>query len=903
MKSQKGLKAGIAVLTAILALSFFGCPMNSGEEDEKNGAAVISAISVADVTVASLPDPVSHSNWTSDGFSLFDLEANQQGQVVINQSSDLVNAQIDVTASAGASVKYAAASFDAPQTFQDENTLTLSNNGYLCIQVTSEDGKTINYYVVEIKLMNALTSLTGISVAGTTATLGTPNAAWDQAVAGAVSLSNATKTNAAISVTRSNANQTVKYAKVTGGGAPSFVDTAAFSFEDGDFLYIEVTAENGVNKNVYKVEIRIGRDTTLATLSIGGTSITNRGTPAATADGVTAAGTVLFNTAQPAGGYAINAVSEDTEATVTWATTAGGTYGTVSPIVFTDGGFLYVKVVSANGNVTAYYKIQVNLMMTGTIKYGQPEIKASSEKYIDSIWSTPGIETYNITKIYPNDSSSSYIANPNTTGVAKALFDASGLYLYVEVTDPAVDTTGTSAHTKDSVELFINEGVNASGDLIKTPVSYVSKGGQYRVDADGVISGDPGDAASAMNPSKVSAWTTSTGYIVIFQAPWRFLEQYPVAQGKKIGFEIQINACSSGGRDGVMVWNNIAHTNYQNVSDYGEAALDLDGHSLAVNAKNPTISAHPASAVYTGGASAATPLTVTAASPDGGTLTYQWYSNTVTGYAGGTAITNETTASYTPNISADGTTYYWVTVTNTIADNSDGGTKTATLQSGIASIVVSSVPLVEKVQAGGSSVPAYRFTPPAGTTWSDYTSISFQVMVADNASYTETAARAHIMGNYQASNFSATGANSVMQDWNIARLVTISNGGTLSNIIGNPGLYTWKELSYSIAVNNPQVDGAYAGDTYYPAAEATGPFYFGIGFTVNPNSAAERTVTYYIKNVALVNTEGIKLPADDFSITFNNTTLGQLRCMFSNVAGAVVNRTMEPEPVAPPSGD
>jgi hypothetical protein len=173
-------------------------------------------------------------------------------------------------------------------------------------------------------------------------------------------------------------------------------------------------------------------------------------------------------------------------------------------------------------------------------------------------------------------------------------------------------------------------------------------------------------------------------------------------------------------------------------------------------------------------------------------------------------------------------------------------------------------------------------------------------MVADQASYDETAARAHIMGNYQASNFGANGAYSVLSNWNYARLVTISNGGTLSAIISAPGLYTWKELTYPIAVDNSLVDGSYNAGTYYPAATATGSFYFGIGLTVNPNSAADRTVTYYIKDVALVKADGTtKLPADPLSTSFGSTTLGQLRCIFSNAAGAVVTRTLEPEPAAP----
>jgi hypothetical protein len=891
------LKNSIPLLLAAVAMVLSGC---SDGSDEKNGGALVTSISVAGVSVTPVPSAVSRADWTGADFSLFDLGPDQLGEVVIGQASALTNAQIAVTASAGAKVKYAAAELDVPQSFQDSSTITLINNGYLVLQVTSEDGKAVNYYVVSISLANTLTSLTQVTVGGITASLGTQNAAWDQAGVGTVGLSNATKTNAAIAITKANVNQTVKYAKVTGAGAPSFGDTATFTFADGDFLYIEVTAANGINKGVYKLEVQIGRDTTLSALTIGGASVINLGTPAATLAGATA-GTFLSSALQDVGGFAVSVTPTDAEAVAQWAAvstdTNTATFATTSPIVFTDGGYLYIKVQSANNANTAFYKVRVDLMQTATIKYGQPEIKASSEKYIDPVWNSV-TETYTIAKIFPSDSSADYTANPTTTGVAKALFDGNGLYVYVEVTDPAVDSSGSSTYTQDSVELFINEGVDANGALSKDPVSYLTKGGQYRVGADGTISADPAEAA--MSADKVSAWTTDTGYVVIFQAPWRFADQYPVANNKKIGFELQINACSNGSRDGVMVWNNIAHTNYQNVTDYGEATLDLDGHTLAVNAKNPTISTHPTSAVYTG-SETATALSVTAASVDSGTLTYQWYSNTANSYENGTAIDGQTTASYTPNIATDGTTYYWVTVTNTITDNSDGGTKTAALPSGIASIVVSSVPLVEKIEAGASSLPVYRFTPPEGSTWSDYKTITFTVMVADQTSYDEAATRAYIGGSYQSSTFSA-GVFSKLSNWNDSRLVKISDGATLSSLLGSPGLYTWKDLSYPVVeadVPADQKDTSYAKDTYYPADNAAGPFFFALGFTVNPNSGSGRTVTYYIKDVALVKADGTtKLPADDLATTDGGASLGQFRVIFSNDAGAKVIRTLEAEPSA-----
>ena len=64
--------------------------------------------------------------------------------------------------------------------------------------------------------------------------------------------------------------------------------------------------------------------------------------------------------------------------------------------------------------------------------------------------------------------------------------------------------------------------------------------------------------------------------------------------------------------------------------------------------------------------SAATPLDGTATSPEGGQITYQWYSSTDgTDFS---PISGETGAAFTPPTSAEGTTYYRVEATNTVVD-------------------------------------------------------------------------------------------------------------------------------------------------------------------------------------------------------------------------------------------
>lgn len=99
-------------------------------------------------------------------------------------------------------------------------------------------------------------------------------------------------------------------------------------------------------------------------------------------------------------------------------------------------------------------------------------------------------------------------------------------------------------------------------------------------------------------------------------------------------------------------------------------------------AQTPAITVEPAvSASYVQSAPAAA-LSITANVSDGGTLSYQWYSNTTDSTSGGAAISGANASTYTPSTAATGTTYYYVVVTNT------KGGQTASATSGTAAITV-----------------------------------------------------------------------------------------------------------------------------------------------------------------------------------------------------------------------
>jgi hypothetical protein len=157
-----------------------------------------------------------------------------------------------------------------------------------------------------------------------------------------------------------------------------------------------------------------------------------------------------------------------------------------------------------------------------------------------------------------------------------------------------------------------------------------------------------------------------------------------------------------------------------------QAAAYSGGGGGVVNAATPTITG-PVGGNYTTG-DVPTPLSVTASVTDGGTLTYQWYSNTTSSTSGSTAITGANSSSYTPSTAIAGTTYYYCVVTNT--NTAVSGTQTATVNSTIVSVVVTS-------GGGGSDVtpPSFTGTPTVSRTSDVAATISFTTDEAGTAYY------------------------------------------------------------------------------------------------------------------------------------------------------------------------
>jgi hypothetical protein len=96
----------------------------------------------------------------------------------------------------------------------------------------------------------------------------------------------------------------------------------------------------------------------------------------------------------------------------------------------------------------------------------------------------------------------------------------------------------------------------------------------------------------------------------------------------------------------------------------------------------PTINTQPSTTAQTLCLNAATTaLSVSASSPNGSAISYQWYSNASNSNVGGTAIGGATSASYTPPSNVAGTKYYYVICTNNQGSTTTNASAGITVQS------------------------------------------------------------------------------------------------------------------------------------------------------------------------------------------------------------------------------
>jgi len=218
-------------------------------------------------------------------------------------------------------------------------------------------------------------SVTSIKVAGIAATLGTPSSNWKDAAAGSVTVSNSLALDAAISVAKSDGGAYVYYAVAEGTAQPSFVESPTLSFNDENYLYIEVFSANQDALLFYKVLVDVVDDSPvlfdvlLGDRSAAGYSATSAtvqqfglgiGTPAATYDAAVA-GEVWFGSSQAGTAIAVGATPMlSTLTTLRYAVASGDaapSFASDATVTVSDGDYLYVESTLTGTTTALIYKL------------------------------------------------------------------------------------------------------------------------------------------------------------------------------------------------------------------------------------------------------------------------------------------------------------------------------------------------------------------------------------------------------------------------------------------------------------------------------------------------------------------------------------------------------------------
>ena len=698
---------GVCLLALVIGIT--GC--DTGTSSSASGAALLTRLTI-DNTEVELKAPIGGDAYEDSGNSLNGLfTADFLAQVSLK---DFTGNVITATVSPKAKAEFGAGSSNyKPADFVGASEVKLTSNGYLFIRVTSENGKTINYYAVRTQSISNTAELKSIQIGNGNADAKT---GLDAAPAADTDFA---ELQLSKSVNTGNLKITLNTdASFRGKTEIAFKDTTfadfdkdkTYTFTDGDKIILKLTSQSGTTIKYYGFKISIGKDITLKSVTFG----TDAADPGKSADDVTQIttgenGVILMEKFQPATGYSITVTPNDPDAKVAFdkfiAVDANSgknlnvAKGTVTNTLKFDenseDNYLVIKVESENGTVTKYYNIEVGLFPRMEIPYGTPTKLDGT----DNIWSTKwGTKWVNIKKQNRAETTTDFYDNPSSKGKARLLWDEDGLWLFVDVTSDYMTTSGwANDHTDSSVELFINEAY----PTVKTG-NYNDIGGQYRLGTNKNVSGDPSAAANAMSALKqVNAWSTGTTagdkhWYVLFQAPWRFTSTYPLKGGnetKQISLEIQINAVGANGRRiGVLKWYNTTANTYQNASALAEGTLLAKGSALVP--LKPNITVQPVNQkVDSVATTSIVDFTVTGTSPDNGNITYKWYaSSDGVKYDGTSALVS--TQTYKPTTTTAGKTYYYAEIINTTG----GGSRSAF--SNIATLNIkdySSLPTEDKV--------------------------------------------------------------------------------------------------------------------------------------------------------------------------------------------------------------
>jgi hypothetical protein len=346
-------------------------------------------------TATSIAVPIPASVMEKDeimGSDLYGLDYDQPGTDIgwldirlRDKDTGKITGRVRTEVSAGAQSRWGIGTRTTrPDIYYDTRVpVSLDDAEYIYIRVEAEDGKNIGYYRFYAKLMSWTTNLQYINIneregkAGASITgESTGGSVWNAPTIKVCELSIGLREgqNALIVPTTFDPNATVSYAvsrNATSAPQNFTPSDQRINIADQNYLYVEVTAPNTIDKEYFKFKVSVGRITTIKSFKVndgktGSKDIEVFGLGLPQKDW-TKVGFGEYQTAdQPKpDGFILKLVMDDPDATFQYEriadknATEPASYTTPNKIYFTNPQALAVKIKAPNDPEPMYYKIYI----------------------------------------------------------------------------------------------------------------------------------------------------------------------------------------------------------------------------------------------------------------------------------------------------------------------------------------------------------------------------------------------------------------------------------------------------------------------------------------------------------------------------------------------------------------
>jgi len=391
----------VLVLAAALGLIVTTCSADIVQEVEPQAELLSLTVRTADgkiIVVPVIPEPISHTDWNDEEFPVV---AADFGAIVAREAGDTTDARLEAVSNAGSRVSWGKArAGNRPISFTDPRVkATFTLDDFLYIKVTADDGITANYYRFYSIMASPVKELANLSISGREAEK-VPQAAASMSTlidsVGAdnpsfyarVALTIGEAGNAVINPVPQQENATFRYTVAESWEEPEPPEVAAgddwdwqappkndgvlegVEFHDGNILYVEVTAQNEIDKYYYAFMVTAGHIATIATLKLDGVEVVGKGTPMRQWGSVTQGAFASADQSQVSG-FRIEIELTDPDAVCTYqvvpSTTTGAPgsgWGTAERVRVPNTQWLALRVRPAVAKSTdttdmRFYKVQV----------------------------------------------------------------------------------------------------------------------------------------------------------------------------------------------------------------------------------------------------------------------------------------------------------------------------------------------------------------------------------------------------------------------------------------------------------------------------------------------------------------------------------------------------------------